>query len=218
MMRARGWWLVAGAWWLVSCGGGDLETRTYDLQRLRPDEARALIAPYVFSERADMSVTERGITVRERPEAHGRIAALLERYDAPRQDVLLRFQLVEADGFTGADAAIADVEQELRRLFRFDGYRLVGELVVQATEGASIDQTIVTEDRRYQLLGHVGHVSAGSPPAAAVLEVRLAASGFGDIFQTSVNLRDGQTVVLGTAKPDAERGALILTVRPEIGR
>jgi hypothetical protein len=39
---------------------------------------------------------------------------------------------------------------------------------------------------------------------------------FGEFLTTSVNVPAGQTVVLGTARPDAKRGALILVVTPEI--
>ena len=53
------------------------------------------------------------------------------------QQVRFRFHLVQADGFTEQDPEIADVVNELKKLFNFRGYRLVSTPVVN----------IVLEDR-----------------------------------------------------------------------
>lgn len=48
------------------------------------------------------------------------------------------------------------------------------------------------------------------------LHVTLGADGVGEILSTGVVVPGGQTVVLGTARPFEDRGALILVVRPTI--
>ena len=40
-------------------------------------------------------------------------------------NVLLTFHLVQADGFTDEDPEISHVVSELRKLFNFEGYRLL---------------------------------------------------------------------------------------------
>ena len=44
-------------------------------------------------------------------------------------NVLLTFHLVQADGFTDQDPEISDVVDELRKLFNFQGYRLLSTSV-----------------------------------------------------------------------------------------
>jgi len=48
-------------------------------------------------------------------------------------NVRLTFHLIEADGEQRADPEILAVTTELRKLFRFDGYRLVTKSVLNAT-------------------------------------------------------------------------------------
>ena len=48
------------------------------------------------------------------------------------------------------------------------------------------------------------------------LEVMLGSNRSGSVFETSANVRIGQTMVLGSTQPDSRTGTIILTVRPEI--
>ncbi len=48
------------------------------------------------------------------------------------------------------------------------------------------------------------------------IEVGLGADRVGVLFETSVNVRIGQTMVLGSTQRDPGSGTIILTVRPEL--
>jgi hypothetical protein len=123
-----------------------LETHTFELQHLDPHQAAQMIEPYVWDDRPDapgsMSAVDNTLTVRETEDNLEKIARVLEEFDIPRPTVRLNFQLIEADGAAQGDPAISEVEAELRRLFRYQGYRLVNEAVVGGMEGSHIEQLV----------------------------------------------------------------------------
>lgn len=199
---------------LTGCGRGtELETRTFALAHLQPHEAAALVEPYVFDDRegapGTMSGTAGALTVRETPDNLDRIARVLAEFDVPRPDIRLHFQLVEADGFTGSDPRIADVEEQLRQVFQFRGYRLVGEAMVSATDGSRIEQGLGADH------AVAGHVYFTGPGIVRLEEVELYSYEGGDRLTTTVNVRPGQTLVLGSATKVGDDVTLLLTVRAE---
>jgi len=189
-----------------------LETRTFALEHLAGHEAIALVEPYIYGDRegapGTASQTPNALTVRETPDNLDQIARVLAEYDVPRPDARLRFQLIEADGFTGRDERIAAVEDELRRLFQFRGYRLAGEAYVAATDGSSLEQGLGP-----------GHVVATEVYLGTgfirLHNVRLWPRDGGRILTTTVNIRPGQTLVLGSASAAGDGATLLLTVRAE---
>jgi hypothetical protein len=141
---------------------------------------------------------------------------VLARYDVAAPQVALKFQIIEADGFSESDSAIAPVESALRSLFRFKGYRMAAEAFLLAKSNTEAQQAIAGPDGvEYAIIVRVGDVLRREGKASAELEARLMAD-HDQVLGTSVNVPDGQTVVLGTARPDAKRAALILVVTPEI--
>ncbi|MDH5760823.1 MAG: hypothetical protein OEZ65_14640 [Gemmatimonadota bacterium] len=194
----------------------DLETRTYALDHLQPGEAVDLISPYVFTEREGnpglVSSSERALTVRETPDNLGRIGAVLAEYDQPAPDLRLHFRLIEADGYAQADPRIADVEAELRKVLQFRGYRLAGEAVVSATDWSEIRQSMRAGGRLYELTGRVYWPRRET---IRLEEIALYGEG-GSALSTTVNVRPGQTLVIGTAPQSAGDATLLLTVRAEV--
>lgn len=220
-MRARILWLVvSGAVW-GGCAGGDLETRTYEIQYLPSHEVRGLVEPYVFTDRegrpGTLSALDGALTVRETGDNLERIERVLERFDRPRPSVMLHFQIIEANGAAESDPAIAAVERELRRLFRFDGYELVAETQMGGIQGTGFRQMVSLEaEQGFVIRGGVREVRRGGESPTVTVEVGLFAGGAGDILETQVTIPAGHSVVLGTAKAPGYDGALILVVRAEI--
>jgi len=201
-----------------ACDGGvNLETATFELQYMNPSEAVEMIAPYVYPEREGAAgvVTHfsTGVTVRETAENLRRIQGVLEQYDVPTPAVRLYFQLIEADGFEGTDARIADVRAALEELFRFDGYRLLAEPQMAAMEGSGSSQVIVEDAKEYWLQARVEDVRGRGDKSSVVLSVEL--NGGDKRIQTAMAVPAGETVVLGSSKGYGE-STLILTVRPEL--
>ncbi|MDH3457316.1 MAG: hypothetical protein OER90_10790 [Gemmatimonadota bacterium] len=201
-------------------GAPALDTRTFELQNLDADDARQIITPYVYHDRQDapgsISHSDNAITVRETVDNLDKIARVLAEMDRPRPTVRLHFQLIEANGASTNDPAIAEVETELRKLFRYQGYRLLHEAVVGGTQGSHIEQVIGEEDASagYILNASIGTVRGSADSGTVQLNVGVRNPMRGALH-TTVNARVGQTLVVGNAELIQGGGTLILTVRPE---
>src|SRR5881628_1126804 len=189
---------------LTACSphGPSLDTRTFALKYLRGPDAVPIIVPYVYTDRPNgkgvFSVSDNAITVRETPDNLDKIARVLAEYDRPQPFVRLTFHLIEADGATSTDPAIRDVEATLRRLFRFQGYRLVAEGVVSATEKGEVTQVLGSETEHYELFASVQRLAGSADSATVELSVRLV--GRGGSFHTTVTVPVGNTAVLGNVQ------------------
>jgi len=208
---------------IAACSGSSakLDTRTFPLRYLSPNEALELVAPYLLngtvSARRDqnspsaMGATKAAITVRETRDNLERIARMLAQFDVPRPLVRLTFHLIQADGAATSDSAIADVEAVLRKLFRFRGYRMVQEGIFSATEGGNVTQQL--GGAGYLIAAEIQRVSGSGDSAIVQLSVHLR--GRDVQFGTQVGVPVGKTAVLGNVGEDP-RGTLILTVKPEL--
>ncbi len=213
--------LVAVALGAGACDpAGQLETRTFDLTHLDPEEAEEIIGPYVYADREGspgmITTFPSGLTVRERPEALDRIAEVLARYDREKPGIRLHFQLIEADGFTEQDPGIAEVRDALDALFRFEGYRLAAETQLAMVEGTRASQPIAATAGPYSLLAILHSVRVQDDGGGSVtVMVHLTSGVMDDGIGTTLTVPLGETVVLGSARRAVSEPTLILTVRPE---
>lgn len=147
------------------------------------------------------------------------IPAALAGQETPR-NVTLQFHFVLADGFDEIDPAIADIVEELQQVFRFNGYRLVDSPRVTGVVGE--DSGFVGARVAGEELGVLDlEATIESTPDPESVRVRVYLHGPGtdrrsDIMQVSVMVRDEQTVILGSARPEASAGALILVMSADI--
>ncbi|HEX8319866.1 hypothetical protein [Longimicrobium sp.] len=196
---------------LAACDSGrNLQVRTYELHRLSKDEAMTLVTPYV-DDGGYLSGSDKLITVRTSPARQGEIATVLAKFDAAPVEVVLHFRVVEANGFTTRDSALADVEPLLRGLFRYDGYRLAREATVQVTEGGKFSQGTGGPTA---LQGQVERVTRVGNEYRVKVSISLAAPG--GAMQSSVTAVAGKTVVVGSQKEGSAAGAWIVVMRPEV--
>ena len=213
--------LAAGLLALSGCQRGTtVDTRTFALKHLDSDVARELITPYVYGDRegtpGTLSTAPGAITVRETPDNLQKIQRVLDEYDVARPDIRLHFQLIEADGFTDTDPAIAPVEAQLRKVFQFNGYRLVGEAFSAPADRSRIRQSFA---------GGVYSIEADvlwtQPNTLRLDNVRLwngpPAPMKTPVLGTTVNIKPGQTLILGTAAKEGSKSTLLLTLRAEKG-
>ena len=149
------------------------------------------------------------------------------------QNVRFVFHLVQADGFNDEDPEISDVVTELRKLFNFQGYRLLSTSMLNIGLARAINtstgkgsQRIVAGDSE-PYLAISADVTARLSTGAVRAKVTLTDVTWGvhgnvpaletvPLLETSVTIRDGQRVVLGTARRTAEEPVLILVVTPRI--
>lgn len=202
----------------------NMETRTFTLHRLNNDEALALLTPYI-REGGRLSGRGKFITVREDPERLKAIEDVLAQYDGSQTpiDVILHVQVIEADGFSGRDSAIADIEQTLRQTFRYSGYRLAGEAHIQAREGTvfrrSIGRGFVMGQNEggYMLEGRVDRVTTSQKEQRIPIDIQLRGpnqGGFVEVASTVTGTM-GKPTVLGQSTGN---GAVILVIRPSLAQ
>ena len=203
----------------IACGANpQLETRTFQLDHISPGEASEIIfrqdsTVLIMMERPgapDRPNVGTHIRVRGASEDLDRIARVLAEHDRPRPGLRLTFRLIEANGAAASDPAIADVEATLRNLFRFRGYRLVGEAVTAAAERQEINLWLGSQPERHRLRVTVYNLSGVGDGATLRLEVRLI-----DNLETGLTIPVGKTAVVGSAQPRSGKGTLILTVRSD---
>jgi hypothetical protein len=209
-----------GSW---ACEGNppELDVRTFTLEHRSGYEAGNLIEPYVYADRdgasGSMSTMPNAVSVRETPDNLDKIARVLEEFDVPLPPMRLRFQLIEADSFQDEDPAIAEVAAELQSLFRFEGYRLLGEAVVTLAGGGmgeqGIEQRFLGTDVPFIVMAEA---IIERPGTVRLQPVYLWDESTGDnILQTHVNVRSGQTVVIGGGRAREGERTYILTVKAE---
>jgi hypothetical protein len=130
--------------------------------------------------------------------------------------VQLHFQVIEANGNTTQDPSIEDVESALRQLFRFQGYRLLSEAVLSGVAGSSMSQNLGGEGQGFGIRANILDVRGGPDSGTVRFEVSLYGPPLGEVFETTANVRMGQTMVLGSTRPSPAMETLILAVRPEV--
>ena len=213
----RTWYLLLGMLLLGACNrGGDVDFRTIPLTYLSAEEALALVTPHRSKDVA-VSASKTGtptLAVHGPTAQVDRIADLIRRFDKPVPNVQLRFQIIEADGFTNTDSAIADVEAALRDVFRFRGYRLVGESLVLSQAPGRVVQQIFATDGEFRIQARLERVLQSDSARAVSMDVEL--QGQGAMLATSLTVPSGKTVVVGTARARRDGNTLILVVRPRI--
>ena len=199
-------------------GAPALEVRTFTLTHMSGSEAAELIDPYVYGGREGaegrLSAVMNAITVRETSDNLDQIERVLAEHDVERPDVRLHFQLIQADGYADDDPRISEVEAELRRIFRFVGYRLAGEAMVSATSASDLQQRFSGTEDTYMITAEAQRLSPGVIRLEEVTLWGPVAGRQEPILQTSINIRPGQTLVLGSS-PQGGGATLLLTVRAE---
>jgi len=159
-------------------------------------DAAELVDPYVYRDRPGapgaISFAENvgAISVRETTDNLDKIARVLDQFDVPSEAPAyqLHFQVVAANG-DETDRRLATVVGALRKVFRFDGYTLVGEGYVTVSAG-SFELTIQRDGAAgfYRVVGGIHG-----------REVALDISGStGGLIETRLGFRPGQTLVLGS--------------------
>lgn len=201
-------------------GTPELETRTFEVLHLEDWVAETLVEPYVYAAREGApgmaSVIDGKLTVRETRDNLMRIEEVLREFDRPTPVVRLTFQIIEANGSTEIDPRIAEVEEALRQLFRFDGYRLVGEVMVHGTEGNEVFQEFDVPDLGPSAIeAMIRDVRTDSSGGSVQIEMRFHA-GSRTVFGTTIRVRAGQTAVLGRTPSSVGNQNIILAVKTEL--
>lgn len=178
--------LPASAQTAPATKGATLETRTFELRHLKPEEAVSLLRPYLVSGGGTVSAVATHIpivTIKDVPENIAKMESVLAKYDHSPATIRLVFQLIEADtGIKLANASnsgvSSDIDATLRSVLRFSSYKLLAQGVATAGEFQMLSQRLANADANstYELSAEVGSIRLSDATISAPANVRNAST------------------------------------------
>ena len=191
--------------------GKTLTAKTFVFKHKQADKAANVIKG-ILSAEGSMSIqpAANSLVVTDLPENMKKIAAAIAAFDAPAQALQLSIRLVSASrgAANKVDPAVADVASKLA--LRYNVLESIGAAQASGREG---EPGVVTID------GYRADFRFGAyDPAADTVQVvdlklfRAEGDQLAPLFKTTLNLKIGQTVIIGAAKQPQSQRALMIVV------
>ncbi len=198
-------------------GGKSLGVRTFQFKYKDADKAAAVIKPLMSSEGTlSIQPSANSLVVTDKPENLKAISNALAQFDAPAQQFRLSVRLVSAARVNGGGpgprvpSELRDVADKLAML-RFNSFEDLGEADVVGREG---DSGLVDMKSGYRAEFKFGEYD----PASDTINVadfklsKLQKDELSQLLKTTLNLKIGQTVILGASKVPQSTKALMIVV------
>lgn len=194
--------------------GRSLTVRTFQFKHKQADRAAAVIKPFMSAE-GSMSIqpSANSLVVTDSPENLKKIAAALAEFDAPVRPYNLTIRLVSA-GRAGADGArvdtgLSDVAPKLA-LLRYNALEKIASVDVSGSEGEAgrVDLNGYRADFRF---GEYD-LASDSMKLTDFRLSRLEGDQLAPMLKTTLNLKLGQTVIIGATKQPQSQRALMIVV------
>jgi hypothetical protein len=192
--------------------GKTLSVQTFQFRNKQADKAAGVIKPLMSAD-GSMSIqpAANSLIVTDHPENMKRIAQALVQFDLPATSLLLSVRLVGASRGAAAkvDPVLNDIASKLA-LLRFNVLENLGSADAGGKEG---------EPGQIELEGYRAEFKFGEyDPATDTVKVsdfrlsRLEGDQLTTIMKTTLNLKIGQTVIIGATKQPQSQKALMLVV------
>src|SRR5438132_10727701 len=191
-----------------------LSVHTFTFKYKDAEKAAAIITPLISTEGSvSIQPANHALVVTDHAENLGKIAKVLATFDAPAQTFKLSVRLVAA---SRADTArvpddLKDVAQKLS-LLRFNAFEDQGRVDVEGKEG---DPGMVELQSGYRAEFKFGEYD----PASDSIKVsdfhlsKLQKDQLTSLLKTSLNLKLGQTYIVGATKaPETQRALMSVLV------
>ncbi|HWW61491.1 MAG TPA: secretin N-terminal domain-containing protein [Thermoanaerobaculia bacterium] len=200
-----------------SDAGKKLLARTFTFKHKDADKAAALIKPLMTAEGSiNLQPATNSFVVTDRPDVMKTISAKLAEFDVPPQQFRLVVRLVAASRVDPKSAPrvkdeLKDVAEKLA-MMRFNAFDDLGERTVEGKEG---DPGLLEMESGYRADFRFGEYDQNSD-TIKVSDFRVARLGgaAGDevvpLLKTTLNLKLGQTVILGATKTQSQRALMIV--------
>jgi hypothetical protein len=194
--------------------------REFTIQHREPGEIYSLIKPYLTRQSA-ISEKLRTISISETVELVMKVEKMIQQYDTPLKQIWLEVFLIHAtsNGKTKPEypEEIKGVVKKLESLFSFGKYEIVGRADAMGLENARLSFSSV--NRMRDSIHSIFKVSAtlGCTNGTIRLEgFHIADELNQNDIMTSINIKDGETVILGASGGVREAGSLITVVTARI--
>jgi len=201
---------------------GALTARSFEIHYKDVEKAAAMIKP-LLSEDGSYSVqpSKNALVVTDTEENLDKIAGALAKYDAPPRHFVLKLTLVAAsrsDSPAPVPDDLREISRKLSGVLRYNSFEKLGGITAQGKEG---DDVVLDFDPGYRATFHFGEYD---PVTGTVRldgfrldRVQPSSSDGGDsVMRTSLNLKIGQTIVVGASrKPTATRALMLVLVASE---
>ena len=202
----------AGVGGLAAQDEPPLLVHAYTLRHQPAAEALALVHP-LLSPRGSVQLQTGGNTlvVRDERPVVNRVIELLREFDHAAQKLALRIQVVRAGGGGEGRPLDRELAERLGELLRYDSYRVIAAADLEAREGELASYELGEE---YRIAFQLGTLMSGERLKLHDFEVTRG-SDDGDrrrLLRTQVNLRLGRPMILGLAKDESSRRALLLVL------
>jgi len=195
-----------------------LTVRTFQFKFKDADKAAAVIKTQMSAEGSiSIQPATNSLVITDKPENMKVIAATLAQYDAPARQFKLSVRLVAASRVEGGGPRtpddLRDVAQKLSML-RYNSFEDLGEANVEGKEG---EPGLVEMKTGYRADFKFGEFDPSSD-TIKVSDFRLSKlqgaqhDELATLLKTSLNLKIGQTVILGASKGSQSQRALMIVV------
>lgn len=198
-----------------------LSARSFQFRFRDPERAAAIIKP-LMSAQGSFSIqpSSNTLVITDRPENLRTIAETLEQFDRPARAFRIELKLVAASRASAAAKVPDDLKEiagKLAATLRFNSFEKIGDLVAEGKEG---DPVTIRLESGY---GAEFKISEFDPLSGSLRlnEFQLTRlqktakqeSQVVPLLKTSLNLKIGQTVVLGVSRqPESQRALMLVLV------
>ncbi len=207
----------------ADAAGKTLSARSFPLRHKSPEKIAAAIKPLLSAD-GSLSIQPGAnvLVVTDAPETLKQIVSAIARLDVPAQTFKVNIKLVAAYRTSGTPPAVAPdlqvVSAKLAGVLRFNAYDKLGEIVAEGLEG---DPGTVEISPGYRADFKFGEFDPMSE-TVRLIDFKLTkvqppkngqASELVPLLKTSLNLKIGQTVVMGASKlPQSNRALMLVLV------
>jgi|GEM_PF-435363 len=199
-----------------------LVQKIFHFQHKAADLAASVIKPLVSSEGSvAIQPTANTLVVTDYADNLRTITAAIDKFDTDAQRFHLELKLVAASRMTGTPPAtpedLKEIAGKLSGVLRFNAFEKVGELSVDGRESDPVTTDLKSGDAKqiYRAEFKFGEYD----PVSDSIRVndfklgRVQGQEITALLKTSLNLKVGQTVVLGAAKlPDSQKALMMIVV------
>ena len=201
---------------------GKVVVQTFKFKFKTADKASQMVRPLMSSEGSvSIQPGTNTLVVTDRADNVNRIAAASDDYDVPSRTFKLEMKLVSAGRVSGTPPAVPEdlreVSTKLSGVLRFNAFEKLGQLSISGREGDVVRRDVDGVYHADFTIGEYDPVTG----TVQVSEFRLGryqqtAAGkkeLTEVLKTTLNLKVGQTVVLGASKlPESNRALMLIVV------